>query len=282
MPKLQLPKITVRDRPPVQSLADTTVLERWDAGIRAVASGDNVITVFETIGKDPWTGGGITAKSITAQLRAIGDRPVEVQINSPGGDMFEGIAIYNVLRDHPQDITVKVMGLAASAASVIAMAGDAIQIGLASFLMIHNAWVLAMGNRHDMQQVADFLAPFDAAMAEVYAARTGKPASDMAALMDKESWIGGQQAIDMGFADTLLSADEIASDPAASAAGRQQHEVRVMEQALLRTGLSRTEARAHIRKLKGMPDAALIGTLDAADPQDWSQMAASLIHTLKN
>src|SRR3546814_13007802 len=82
--------------------------------------------------------------------------------------MFEGIACYNVLREHPQTVTVKVMGMAASAASIIAMAGDQIEIGAASFLMIHNCWVMAMGNRHDMAETAEWLAPFDAAMADVY------------------------------------------------------------------------------------------------------------------
>jgi ATP-dependent protease ClpP protease subunit len=96
----------------------------------------------------------ITAKGVAAQLRAIGDRPVEVQINSPGGDMFEGFAIYNVLREHPQAITVKIMGMAASAASIIAMAGDTIEIGAASFIMIHNCEVVAVGNRHDMAETA--------------------------------------------------------------------------------------------------------------------------------
>ncbi|HYI43671.1 MAG TPA: head maturation protease, ClpP-related, partial [Sphingomicrobium sp.] len=134
------------------------MLDRWSedgAGIRAVAVGDNVITMFGEIGEDFWSDNPITAKKVAAQLRAIGDRPVEVQINSPGGDMFEGIAIYNVLREHPQEITVKVMGMAASAASIIAMAGDRIEIGAASFLMIHNCWVMAIGNRHDMRETAD-------------------------------------------------------------------------------------------------------------------------------
>jgi ATP-dependent Clp protease protease subunit len=131
----------------VSALARPNILEKWSAdaaGIRAVESGDNVITMFGTIGEDYWSGGGITAKTVTAQLRAIGDRPVEVQINSPGGDMFEGIAIYNVLREHAQEVTIKIMGMAASAASVIAMAGDTVEIGAASFLMIHNCWVVAV------------------------------------------------------------------------------------------------------------------------------------------
>jgi ATP-dependent Clp protease protease subunit len=167
----------------VSALTRPSVLDKWGdeaAGIRAVTTGDNVITMFDTIGEDFWTGGGITAKKVSAQLRAIGDRPVTVQINSPGGDMFEGIAIYNVLREHQQDITVQVMGMAASAASIIAMAGDTVEIGAASFFMIHNAWVLAIGNRHDMAETATWLEPFDAAMRDVYAARTGLKADDAA------------------------------------------------------------------------------------------------------
>jgi ATP-dependent protease ClpP protease subunit len=179
------PRAEARQRPgalpvPAQSatraITPPAAFDRWSdeaAGVRALALGDNVITMMEIIGEDFWTGGGVTAKKVAAQLRAIGDRPVEVQINSPGGDMFEGIAIYNVLREHPQPITVKVMGMAASAASIIAMAGDSIEIGAASFLMIHNCWVVAVGNRHDMAETAAFLEPFDTAMAGVYAERSG-------------------------------------------------------------------------------------------------------------
>lgn len=132
----------------VSAFSPLPVMDRWGedaAGIRpaALESGDNVITMFDVIGEDWWTGGGVTAKKVAAQLRAIGDRPVEVQINSGGGDMFEGLAIYNVLREHPQAITIKVMGMAASAASVIAMAGDQVQIGAASFLMIQKQRVAA-------------------------------------------------------------------------------------------------------------------------------------------
>lgn len=82
----------------ISALTKPQVFDKWSqdaAGIRAVERGDNVITMFEVIGEDYWSGGGITAKKVTSQLRAIGDRPVEVQINSPGGDMFEGMAIYN-------------------------------------------------------------------------------------------------------------------------------------------------------------------------------------------
>lgn len=238
----------------VSAFAPANVYDRWGdeaAGVRAVAAGDNVITMFEDIGEDFWSGGGVTAKKVAAQLRAIGDRPVEVQINSPGGDMFEGIAIYNVLREHPQEITVKVMGMAASAASLIAMAGDRIEIGVSSFLMVHNCWVLAMGNRHDMASVSAWLEPFDQAMVDLYALRTGKPAAEIGALLDAETWMSGSTAIDKGFADALLPADQMKRDEQAQASDRQVNELRAMELTMVRAGYSRTDARARINKIKG-------------------------------
>lgn len=246
-------------RKDICALTSAPVFDRWSAeaaGVRAVAPGDNVITMFDVIGEDFWTGGGVTAKKVSAQLRAIGDRPVEVHVNSPGGDMFEGIAIYNVLREHPQPVTVKVMGMAASAASILAMAGDTIEIGTASFLMIHNCWVVAVGNRHDMRETADFLEPFDAAMVEVYAARTKGDAKAIARWMDQETYMSGSTAIERGFADALLPADTITVDDNAKAADRQLNDLRVMELQLVAAGLTRTEARARINKIKGTPGAA--------------------------
>ena len=101
--------LPVPARQDVSALTSPQVFDRWSAdaaGIRpsALELGDNAITMFDVIGEDYWSGGGVTAKKVAAQLRAIGDRAVEVQINSPGGDMFEGLAIYNVLREHPQRI----------------------------------------------------------------------------------------------------------------------------------------------------------------------------------
>ncbi|HEC0958195.1 TPA: Clp protease ClpP, partial [Klebsiella pneumoniae] len=131
-------------------------LERWEPEVRAAGNDANSISIYDSIGEN-WEGTGVTAKRISAALRAIGDKDVVVNINSPGGDFFEGVAIYNLLREHPGRVTVQVMGLAASAASVIAMAGDEILMGDGSFLMIHNAWAVAIGNRHDMADAAKLL-----------------------------------------------------------------------------------------------------------------------------
>ncbi|NGP19305.1 head maturation protease, ClpP-related [Devosia aurantiaca] len=269
----------------VSALTKPQVFDKWSAdaaGIRptAIEQGDNIITMFDVIGEDFWSGGGITAKKVSAQLRAIGDRPVEVQINSPGGDMFEGIAIYNVLREHSQPITVKVMGMAASAASIIAMAGDTIEIGAASFIMIHNCWVLAMGNRHDMRETADFLEPFDQAMVDVYAQRSGSEAADVAKWMDDETFMSGSMAIERGFADALLNADEVKVDENAQARDRQVNEVRALELELVSAGHTRTEARARINKIKGTPGAALNEATPGAGA-DWSGLSG-LLATLQS
>src|SRR5690606_40681426 len=103
----------------------------------------------------------------------IGSQDITVRINSPGGDMFEGIAIYNLLRAHPAKVTVEGLGWAASAASIIAMAGDEIRMGLGSFMMVHTAWGIVIGNRHDMRDAATLFDRFDAAIADIYQARTG-------------------------------------------------------------------------------------------------------------
>ncbi len=275
-----LPMPASRD---VQALTDPKVFDKWArdaAGIRAVERDDNVITMFDVIGEDFWSGGGITAKTVSAALRAIGPRPVEVQINSPGGDMFEGIAIYNVLREHPQPITVKIMGMAASAASIIAMAGDEIQIGAASFVMIHNCWVIAVGNRNDLEEVAEFLEPFDQAMVDLYAARTGQETKLIAKWMDAETYMSGSQAIERGFADALLSADKLTTDKSAQSHDRQINDLRAMELSLVAGGQSRTDARARINKIKGTPGAARDTDTPGAVDLSWIGLAASLSQSL--
>lgn len=269
-------------RQDVHAFTKPQVHDRWaedSAGVRALVTGDNVITMFDVIGEDYWSGGGVTAKKVASQLCAIGDRPVEVQINSPGGDMFEGIAIFNVLREHPQNVTIKVMGMAASAASIIAMAGDRIEIGAASFLMVHNCWVMAIGNRHDMRETAEWLEPFDQAMVDLYAARTGQDAKAVAKWMDAETFMSGSQAIERGFADALLPADTMKVDEDAKAQDRAVNELRAMELQLVSAGMTRSDARARISKIKGTPGAAVEDPTPGAG-DDWSGLSA-LLSTVK-
>lgn len=234
-------------------------LDRWDAGIRAAADEDRTISIYDVIGYDYWTGDGVTAKRVAAALRGMGPGPVTVNINSPGGDMFEGLAIYNLLREHDGEVTVKVLGLAASAASIIAMAGDTIQIARAGFFMIHNCWVMAIGNRNDLRAVADTLEPFDAAMADIYVARTGKELAEIQKQMDGETWIGGSSAVDQGFADELLASDQVKQGDKKSASA-----VRRLEAALKASGMPKSEAMRLISEFKsGLGDPTGSG---AGDP----------------
>jgi ATP-dependent protease ClpP protease subunit len=271
-------------------LAERDVLERFDrdaAGIRALERNDNVITIFDVIGEDFWSG-GVTAKDVGRQLKAIGG-PVEVQINSPGGDVFEGFAIYNVLREHPFPVDIKVLGMAASAASVVAMAGDNIMVGSSAFLMIHNCWVLAVGNRHDMRETAEFLEPFDKALRDVYVARTGNTDAQVSAWMDAETFFSGKEAVDQGFADDLLPSDQIVSDETAQARDRETNAVRAMELTLLASGLSRTQARERIQKVKAATPGAGAepkgddGTPGAAEENRiWAEQARCFLADLRS
>ena len=171
---------------------------------------------------------------------------VTVNINSPGGDMFEGLAIYNLLREYEGRVTVKVLGIAASAASIIAMAGDDIQIGRGAFLMIHNCWVYAMGNRHDFAELAQSLEPFDTAMADIYAVRSGLDMAAVQKLMDAESYIGGSDAVAKGLADSLLSADAVSDGDESPAAA-----LRKLDALLAKTNTPRSERRKLIKALSG-------------------------------
>lgn len=246
-------------------------LDRWNPGLRAAADeggeAERSISIYDVIGYDYWTGEGITAKRIAGALRGLGSGPVTVNVNSPGGDMFEGLAIYNLLREHPGEVTVRVMGLAASAASIIAMAGDTVQVARAGFLMIHNAWVVASGNRNDLREYADTMEPFDRAMADIYAARTGQEQAAMAKLMDAETWIGGSDAIEQGFADELLPSDQVAQTAGKTHAAA----VRRIESALRASGLPKAEAMRLISEIKsGAGDPAGSGE---GDPTERFQLA---------
>jgi ATP-dependent protease ClpP protease subunit len=225
---------------------------RWNHAIRASANQDGtVIDILDVIGEDWWTGEGITAKRVSAALKSSGD--VTVNINSPGGDVFEGIAIYSLLQMHPGRVVVNVLGLAASAASVIAMAGDTIAMAPASFLMIHNTWMLAAGDRHDMTDASAFLAPFDSALADLYAARSGAKASDVSAMMDDETWMSGSEAVAKGFADAMLTAGDVSEDASAKASRELRGKSALGRvDRILAHHMPRSERRALIKDLTGI------------------------------
>ena len=249
----QLPNVQAKAPVGIQWDTRSDVITKWDASLVSAESKDATITIYDVIGEN-WEGNGVTAKRVSAALRSIGDREITVSINSPGGDFFEGIAIYNLLREHPHQVIVKVVGLAASAASIIAMAGDEIQVAKTGFLMIHNAWVFAIGNRHDLRAAADTLDGFDTAMASLYADVSGQSIDEVTKLMDAESWISGEKAIEMGFATALLDADQVAIDGGSD--GSSNAAIRKVDNLLAKQGLPRSERRELLKTIKGMSGAA--------------------------
>lgn len=242
----------------------SSVLSRWNPLLVEAKTDNNTIEIYDQIGDDGW-GGGFKMNRLSAALRSIGsENDVVVSINSPGGSFFEGVSIYNTLREHKGRVTVRVAGLAASAASVIAMAGDEIEIAESAFMMIHNSWALAMGNRHDMMTVAETLTQFDDSMAGVYAARSGKNKSKIKQMMDDETWMSGSDAVKQGFADIMienLSVKEEDDDTVNSS-------LRRIDIALAKDGVSRSQRRAMIKEISGTPSAAQKNVTPSADDQD--------------
>ena len=193
---------------------------------------------------------GVTSRRVGAALRRIGDRPVTVNINSPGGSYDEGVAIYNLLRTHGQKVSIRVLGLAASAASVIAMAGDEVLIGEGASLMVHNSYAIGVGNAGKLESLASALRGFDGAMARLYAARAGVDQTVAAAWMEAETYFVGEDAVSAGLADGMLSAPVKADDRVEASALRR------VESALALQGISRSERRSLLRALRGTPSAA--------------------------
>ncbi|UYM16198.1 head maturation protease, ClpP-related [Endozoicomonas euniceicola] len=159
------------------------------------------IFIFDDI--DDWW--GVSAQSIIDQIRELDATNIDVRINSRGGMVFEGIAIYNVLRAHKADIHVSIDGLAASIASVIAMAGDTVSMAENSMMMIHNPYGWAMGDADEMRKTADVMDKVTDSIAVSYTARTGKTVDEMKAMMDEETWFSAAEALELGLVDGIDS-----------------------------------------------------------------------------
>lgn len=167
--------------------------------IQASAESDHAdVLIYDYIG---W--GGVTADAFAQALKAITAKTINVRINSPGGDVFDGLAIYNSLKAHGATIHVKVDGIAASIGSIIAMAGHRVTMGESAFLMIHNPWAMAIGNAADMREMADLLDKIGGSLAGIYATRKGITKDQAQAWMDAETWFTAEEATAAGLADAV-------------------------------------------------------------------------------
>lgn len=183
----------------------------WDydetpAGEPAVLRLDGVIA------SESWWGDEVTPAMFREELEAHpGD--IVVYINSPGGDVFAGSQIYTMLMEHRGNVTVKIEGIAASAASVIAMAGTDVQIAPTAYMMIHNAWAIAAGNKNEMRHEADVLEEIDKGIREAYHIKTGLRTSKLAQMMEDETWMSARTALELGFVDSIMARHATAADP---------------------------------------------------------------------
>lgn len=146
---------------------------------------------------------GQTAKGLADDLRELDVEELDVHVNSPGGDIFDGLAIYQALKDHKANVTVRIDGLAASIASVIAMAGDKVVMAPKSSLMIHDGWTMAVGSAKDMRKTADLLDKQSDIIASVYADKTGQPAEFWREIMGDDAWYNAEEALAAGLIDEI-------------------------------------------------------------------------------
>jgi len=186
--------------------------------VKNAAEGEDTATIYiydEIVDSfiAEWFGFGVSAEDLIEQLNGITAKNINVRINSPGGFLFEGLAIFNALLNHPANIHVYVDALAASAASVIAMAGDTITMMPGSQMMIHDASGIAMGNPTEIRDYANFLDKQSDNIASVYVYRAGGEVKDWRALMKAETWAMASEAVDLGLADQIFTKPEQVEDP---------------------------------------------------------------------
>ncbi|WP_372570370.1 head maturation protease, ClpP-related [Ruegeria jejuensis] len=227
-------------------------VSNWDNSIHARENGEEEIDIYGVIGEDFWDE-STSMKDVATRLEEVGPGDVVVNINSPGGSYFDGVGIYNALRQHKGKVTIRVLGLAASAASVIAMAGDEIQMGEASTMMIHKAWGVTIGNADDNRDAAEVLDKFDASMSKLYATRMDESAEDVLAMMSKDTFFSAEEAIEAGLADGFFGDAEIEQDAKASSNLAATRAELLFEDALRaqHPNMTRSERRALRSDMKG-------------------------------
>jgi ATP-dependent Clp endopeptidase proteolytic subunit ClpP/HK97 family phage major capsid protein len=197
-------------KPTIKS-ANQTPKESDRYKVFAKADGEMEIWIYEEIGEG-WYG-GLSARQFAKDVEAAGDSitRITLHINSPGGDTFDGNAIYNILKQHKAKVVVFVDGIAASIASIIAMAGDEIHIAENALMMIHNPWTMSIGYAEDLRKTAELLDTIRGTLIKTYTRRTGQSEKKIGELMDAETWMNSDEAIELGFADDIVEAMEAAA-----------------------------------------------------------------------
>lgn len=171
------------------------------------AGGERVLRINGVIAEESWLDDDITPTLFASELSA-GSGPVTIWLNSPGGDVVAAARIYNMLLDYPGKVTVNIDGIAASAASVIAMAASTVAMSPVSMLMIHNPATLAMGDKTELSRALDMLESVKDSIINAYQLKTGLSRAKLSKLMDAETWMDATAAMDLGFANELLTSKQ--------------------------------------------------------------------------
>ena len=179
--------------------------------LKIVAKDDHAeIFLYEEVGSEMW--GGISAKTFAKQLAAVKESKITLRINSPGGDAFDGLAMANTLAEHPAEVTARVDGLAASAATLPMVAADRVEIASNAMIMIHRASTSAHGTSQEMTKMAEVLASVDEQMVKTYNHRELKvSAEELDEMLDAETWMTASEATEFGFADAIADSMDVAA-----------------------------------------------------------------------
>lgn len=172
---------------------------------------ERVLELCGTIAEESWFDDDVTPRMFKDELMA-GSGPVTIWLNSPGGDCLAASRIYSMLMDYKGDITVKIDGIAASAASVIAMAGTKVLMAPTALMMIHNPATAAFGNHVDMEKAIEMLDEVKESIINAYEIRTSLPRKQLSKMMDETTWMNARKAMELGFADGLLQDEKSAAD----------------------------------------------------------------------
>lgn len=223
--------------------------------INAAAGDEAEIFIYDVIGW-PYNDAG----ELVRMMAGMRDRPVTMRINSPGGDVFDGMSIYNAAANHPGGVTVRIEGLAASMASIVAMAGRKVEAYQNTMVMIHNAWMGVVGDHNFMREMADVIEKISGQMLDVYVgkAKTGK--REMKQMMDDETFMTAQEAKEKGLIDTVLANGKgakalfdlpFSNVPECLRAEGNEPTEREIERALRDVGLSKNKAKKALALLAG-------------------------------
>lgn len=231
----------------------------WKNQTDSEGASERVLELYGTIAEESWFDDDITPQMFRDELHA-GEGDITLWINSPGGDCVAASQIYAMLMDYRGNVTVKIDGIAASAASVIAMAGTKVLMAPTALMMIHNPATIAFGDHEDMQKAIDMLDEVKESIINAYEIKTGQSRAKLSHLMDSETWMNANKAIELGFADDILTDEKLAVDVSAYAFSGKAVENRLLNKitAKVRTAEHKEPEPKEEPKVKEEPNPTVV------------------------